>query len=111
MWPRSNGAPREIVAPLAGAGGLVVGLLGVFGRRPALIGITAVSGAQQLLSAGPAVLAFYGPAPTPLPDMVTPAQLAVFLTLVTAGLLIQFLTPRSNTPTPSPSPMDGQAGS
>jgi len=76
---------RFPVAAVAGIGGAIAVLTA---RRPAMISIAAVAGAQQIASAWSA---YWLPSNLiPVPDAVIPSEWTAFLLLSAAGLVIQF---------------------
>ena len=87
---RIGGIPVHWFMPIAASAGLAGAVAAQFVPRPAMIAIAAVAGAQQIAAAWHA---YYLPGNSaPLQDVVVPSELAAFIILAAAGLLIQFAT-------------------
>lgn len=86
------GVPRHWLMPGGGIVGAVSVLAALAIRRPVMIGLAAIAGAQQMASAWHAYSLPYDS--MPLPDVVDPSELAIFVALATAGLVVQFATSR-----------------
>lgn len=84
--------PLYWLMPAAIVGGLAAGIAALAACRPVMIAVAAVAGAQQMAGAWCAYHLPYDT--TPLPDVIDPSELAAFLALTAAGLLIQFATSR-----------------
>ncbi|GEM_PF-6514030 len=100
---RFGGVPVNWLYPVAAAAGTAGAFAAMTVRRPAMIALTAVAGAHQIVSAWHA--RSFSSDSIPLPDVNDPAEWAAVIVLAAAGLLIQFTTsrtPHASQPTQTP---------
>ena len=93
---RLAGFPSAGCFPIALAAGIAAAVAVLLVRRPVMITVAALAGAQQITAAWSA---YHLPAGTiPCPDLVTPTEWLLFAALAATGLLIQFATSRQAPP-------------
>ena len=97
---RLGAVPVNWLYPIAASAGAAGAFAAMIMRRPAMIALTAVAGAQQMVAAWHA-RSFTSDA-IPLPDDGDPTEWAAVIVLAAAGLLVQFTisrTPAAHQPT------------
>ena len=93
---RTVWVPAQWLMPVAVSTGLVSAVAVLAGRRPVMITLAAVAGAQQTAGAW---RAYFLPCDCPpVADTITASEWAGFITLTVAGLLVQLATSRRPRP-------------